>query len=456
MNLDWMKKYQGRSRLALLPSTCNELSSIIKYCHARSLAIVPQGGNTGLVGGGVPLFDEVIVSTRRMNKVISFDPVGGQLVAEAGCTLASLGRYIEKHSFMMPYSFGSKEKCVIGGNVATSAGGMRLLRYGGMQGSILGLEAVTGDGTILNLLSTMRKDNTGLQLKNLFIGSEGLLGIITKVAIHCVPLPSSIHSAFLSLPSFSAVSKTLVAARSCLSEILASAEFLDSGCLRLVTSHLPGVKSPLSISSGRFFMLIETHGSDMRHDCEKLELFLNKVKAEGLVSHGVVATSSEEQKMMWRCREGIAEACSKRGRRAVYKYDISLPTEGMYDLVGRVQVELESKGLAPTSTPSDDPAAEDERGYKAFGYGHVGDGNLHLNVTGPDSSYRKDVEEVLDSFVYDYVASQGGSISAEHGIGRMKRGALMRTKSKEALEIMTRVKSVLDPQMILNPYKVID
>ncbi|KAG2445426.1 hypothetical protein HXX76_000047 [Chlamydomonas incerta] len=510
-NRDWQKKYEGKSSVALRPRSTEQVSEVLRYCSSRRLAVVPQGGNTGLVGGSVPVFDEVVLSTAAMNKVLEFDEVSGTLVAQAGCVLAALDEHVGSKGFMMPLDLGAKGSCQIGGNVSTNAGGLRLVRYGSLHGSVLGLEVVlpepllppppsrggphgsgssngcsggsacaaagsATDARVLDLLRTLRKDNTGYDLKQLFIGAEGTLGVVTAVAIQCAPRPASVQLALLACPTFAAACTTLRAARRMLGEVLSAVEFLDSACSDLATAHLDGVRNPLlphdaaaavaglgeagdtggaGAARGRqggeeglvaggvgddrqFYMVVETHGSNAEHDTQKMERFLEHVMAEGCVTDGTLAASETQAKAIWRLREGIAEALARRG--AVYKYDVSLPTTVMYDLVEVLRQRLAAAGFGP-----------EEAGVQVVGYGHIGDGNLHLNISAP--RYDDDLLHQIEPYVYEFVRQHNGSISAEHGIGLMKAGALPYSKGPVAIELMRRIKETVDPQGILNPYK---
>ncbi|CDP01959.1 unnamed protein product [Coffea canephora] len=235
-NTDWMGKYRGSSKLLLQPKNTEEVSQILKYCNSRCLAVVPQGGNTGLVGGSVPVFDEVIINVGLMRNILSFDKVSGVLVCEAGCILENLIFFLDDEGFIMPLDLGAKGSCQIGGNVSTNAGGLRLLRYGSLHGSVLGLEAVLANGTVLDMLGTLRKDNTGYDLKHLFIGSEGSLGIVTKVSILTPPKLSSVNIAFLACEDYTSCQKLLLEAKKKLGGILSAFEFLDSDAMSLVSS----------------------------------------------------------------------------------------------------------------------------------------------------------------------------------------------------------------------------
>ncbi|XP_032804583.1 D-2-hydroxyglutarate dehydrogenase, mitochondrial isoform X1 [Petromyzon marinus] len=427
---DWLGNCPGNSVLMLRPRTTKEVSEILRYCNERQLALTPQGGNTGLVGGSVPLFDEIIVSTSLMDEVVSFNPLSGVLVCQAGCVLERLHNYLSEHGHIMPLDLGAKGSCQIGGNVSTNAGGVRLIRYGSLRHTVLGVEAVLADGTVLDLLTTLRKDNTGYDLKQLFLGGEGTLGLVTAVALACPRMPSSQNVAFLGCQSFDAVLKTFELARHRLGETLSAFEFLDEVCMWLVNTHL-ALANP--VTEHPFYVLVETAGSCGRHDDEKMQDFLQEAMETAHVSAGTLATDPSKVQALWSVRERITEALSRDG--FTYKYDVSLPTEDIYNLVVETRrvFQGESKHIV--------------------GYGHLGDGNLHLNVTVPahDADFKKRLEEL----VYGWTARCRGSVSAEHGVGTFKRHVLASTKSPVALGIMRGIKQLLDPKGILNPYKIL-
>ncbi|NXI47839.1 D2HDH protein, partial [Galbula dea] len=441
-NVDWLKSVRGCSKLMLKPQTTAEVSQVLRYCYERNLAVNPQGGNTGLVGGSVPVFDEIILSTVLMNQIISFDKVSGILVCQAGCILEKLNEYLEEQGFIMPLDLGAKGSCHIGGNVATNAGGLRLLRYGSLRGTVLGLEVVLADGSALDCLTSLRKDNTGYDLKQLFIGSEGTLGFITAVSILCPQKPKAVNLAFLGCQSFAGVLETFTTCRAMLGEILSAFEFMDEKCMELVERHLK-LSSP--VTGSPFYVLIETSGSSSTHDEEKLNNFIEQTMTSGLVTSGTVATDETKIKAstwfiwisliqtLWSLRERITEALTHDGY--VYKYDISLPVGKLYDLV------------------TDTRAWLGQSAKNIVGYGHLGDGNLHLNITA--ESYSHSLLDAIESFVYEWTARYNGSISAEHGLGFKKKQFIWYSKSCEAVFLMQRFKAMLDPKGILNPYKTL-
>ncbi|KAI0704906.1 hypothetical protein BC835DRAFT_1261778 [Cytidiella melzeri] len=446
-NTDWINKYHGKSTTVLRPRTTKEVSEIVKWCHERRIGIVPQGGNTGLVGGSVPVNDELVLSLGNMNKIRSFDPVSGILVADAGCILESLSEYLAPENHIMPLDLGAKGSCQIGGNVATNAGGLRLLRYGSLHGSVLGLEVVLPDGTILDQLSVLRKDNTGYDLKQLFIGSEGTLGIITGVSILTAPAPNASNNVILALPSFDNVKPLYQEAKRQLSEILSAFEFIDRTAYDLAVKHGQGrALNEEDVEGAECFVLVETSGGNREHDeaasISKLNGLLESLLEadQPLINTGVLSQSPAQFAQLWAIREGLTEAVSKEGK--AYKYDISIPLGSFQEVVDTTREHLRSKGLM-----------RDDAVKYVVGYGHVGDGNLHLNVIA--AAFTPEIEAALEPFVYELVSKYKGSVSAEHGIGLMKTHALHYSKNATSIELMKRIKNLFDPHGILNPGKVL-
>lgn len=430
-NVDWLRSVRGFSKCVLKPKTTEEVSAILKYCNERVLAVCPQGGNTGLAGGSNPVFDEVVISTSLMNNILEFDSLSGVLSCQAGCVLEQLETFLLEQGHMMPLDLGAKGSCQIGGNVSTNAGGLRLVRYGSLHGNVLGIEAVLANGEIVNCMSKMKKDNTGYHLKHLFIGSEGTLGFVTKVAIQCPVNPKSINVALLGLESYDKVLEILKTSRRDLGEILSSCEMMDLDALKVVEENL---KLRIPIKECPFYILIETSGSNSNHDEEKLALFLENALDKKVVLDGTQASEPSRIKNLWELRENITSALSKDGYG--YKYDISLPYESFYSIVNVMRDRLSKLPVV-----------------RVCGYGHIGDGNLHLNVTSKE--YSKEILNTIEPFVYEWVSKVGGSVSAEHGIGFKKTGAVKFSKTPQAIKLMQQMKGVMDPNGILNPYKVL-
>ena len=447
-NEDWMRKYEGSSRVLLLPRTTQQVSLILRHCNDRRLAVVPQGGNTGLVGGGVPVHDEVILGTRRMNRVLRVDPSAGVVVAEAGVVLENLETALNAHGMTVPLDLGAKGKCQIGGNVSTNAGGLRLLRHGSLHGSVLGVEVALADGSILDLLSVARKDNTGYDLKQLFIGAEGTLGVVTKVALLAPRLPARVDVAFVAAPDFASCVAMLRDARSRLGDVLHAFEFMDRASLELVVATLKGARDPLPRTPAPFYVLVETAAfqGDGARERARLRDFVVRARREKIAVAGTVGRDAKESARLWNLRERVSLALKRAG--ATYKYDLSLPTEEMYDLVDETRARLVRAASLAVSKSS---VIRDAR---VLGYGHLGDGNLHLNVSSP-AGYDAALERVLEPFVYEWTAARRGSVSAEHGVGAMKSGELRHSKPPEAVALMRGIKRLMDPKGILNPYKVL-
>lgn len=430
-NSDWMRKYRGQTRLVLKPQTTEEVSKVLKYCNDRKLAVVPQGGNTGLVGGSVPVFDEIVINTSRMNRIRSFDEASGVLVADAGVILEVADQYLAERDHLFPLDLGAKGSCHIGGNVATNAGGLRLLRYGSLHGNVLGLEAVLPDGTIVDSLSTLRKNNTGYDLKQLFIGSEGTLGIVTGVSILCPSRPKAVNVAYFGLESYDQVRQAFKEAKGRLSEILSAFELMDGRTQKLV-HQTTGNKMPLE-GEYPFYCLVETSGSEGEHDMAKLESFLEHIMSEGIVADGVLAQDETQLQALWAWREGITEALSHLG--GTYKYDVSIPLPELYQVVEDCRERLTKLGFV---------GDDDSFPVRAVvGYGHMGDANVHLNVS--VRQYNKEVEKAIEPWVYEWIQKRNGSISAEHGLGLAKKEFIGYSQSDTMVKLMKQLKDLYDP-----------
>ncbi|KAK3985517.1 putative D-lactate dehydrogenase 2 mitochondrial precursor [Cladorrhinum sp. PSN332] len=438
-NTDWMRKYRGHCKLVLRPGTTEEVSNILKYCNDNTLAVVPQGGNTGLVGGSVPVFDEIVINMSRMNQIIEFDEVSGILVAEAGCILEAADQFLASKGYIFPLDLGAKGSCHIGGNLATNAGGLRLLRYGSLHGTTLGIEAVLADGTIVDDLCKLRKNNTGYDLKQLFIGAEGTIGIITKVSIQCPQRSAAQNVALFGIESYEKAQLAFREAKGQLSEILSAFELMDQGSQALVRQVTKN-NHPLE-GEYPFYCLVETSGSNAEHDSEKLQTFLEDVMEKGIVADGTLAENETQIKSLWSWREGITEALGHLG--GVYKYDVSIPLKELYQLVEDIRARVDAAGLLGDT---------DEYPVRAVvGYGHMGDANLHLNVS--TRRFDERVEKLLEPFIYEWIAERQGSISAEHGLGVMKKKYIGYSRNPTMVGLMKNIKRTFDPNGILNPYK---
>lgn len=376
----------------------------------------------------------------------------------------------------MPLDLGAKGSCQIGGNVSTNAGGLRYIRYGSLHGTVLGLEVVLADGEVLNLLSGLRKDNTGLDLKQVFIGAEGTLGVITKVSMHAPQAPAAVNVALVGLNSFEQVKRMVGRTRERLGEILSAMELLDAESMEMVVGKKEwGLRNPLAVAAASavgaggggggseggsevspypFYMLLETSGSNEEHDKQKLEDLLTLALEEQIIADGTLAQDVGQANDIWKLRELIPVAIEEEGR--VHKYDVSVPLDRFYELVERTREELREEGFGvATARAAGAPVGGGREGeeVKVVGYGHLGDSNLHLNVSVPrDKPDPPGVSRVLDR-VLPWVMKQEGSVSAEHGLGQLKKQYLPLTKSRAAVAVMRGMKKMLDPKGILNPGK---
>jgi FAD/FMN-containing dehydrogenase len=387
--------------------------------------------------------DEVIISTDRMTGVTGVDTEAGTVSARAGTTLADVDAAAAAAGMAVPLDLGARASCAIGGNVATNAGGARLVRYGSLRSTVLGLEAVLPSGAVLDLTRPLRKDNTGLDLKQLFIGSEGTLGLITAVTLATPPRPPRPSLALLACPSWAAVRDVLGLARRTLGEALAAAEFMDAPAVGVACARLaPSVRHPLPASAAPYFVLLEAAGVDGAHDAAKMEALLERALASGAAVDGVRADTDAQAAALWAVREGVPIALARAG--TLFKYDVSLAVRDMEAVVGECRARVAAVAAAAAAPPAPAPTV--------VAFGHLGDGNLHLNVSVPAPT--PGIAAALEPWVYERVAAAAGSGSAEHGVGIAKRAYLHLSKPAAAVEAMRGVKRVFDPDGIMNPYKV--
>ncbi|KAA8491919.1 putative D-2-hydroxyglutarate dehydrogenase, mitochondrial [Porphyridium purpureum] len=432
-NSCWMNKFHGQSKLVLRPRSTEQVSAVVAYCNEHRLALVPQGGNTGLVGGSVPLFDEIILSLGKMDKIESFDDISGVAVTQAGVVLETLDTFVGERGYRVPLDLGAKGSCQIGGNVATHAGGSRFVKYGSLRNSVLGMEVVTGDGTVIDSLKVLKKDNTGYDLKSLFIGSEGTLGIITQLSIACVKRPHASQVALFACESFDSVKKVLPLARTRLGETLSAIEFMDGAAVQLALKHLHHVEDPMPGEQHPFYVLVEAESAENFVVEQLMDRFVTEAFEAGLAVNGVMSQNDDQKHKMWALRESLPEAVQKSGN-ATFKYDVSLPMDAFYALVEDTRSRVRG-----------------QEGVHCVGWGHIGDGNLHLNLSAPS----KGLSELLEPWVYEWVSKHRGSISAEHGLGQMKNHGILYSRTAPELALMRQLKQVFDPNAILNPYKML-
>jgi len=436
---EWRGKYRGTTPLLLKPATTAEISACLHICHEAGIPVVTQGGNTGMVGGQIPLHDEVLLSTKRLNRVRCLDRSGMTLVAEAGVTLAQVQRIAEEQGLLFPLSLASEGSCTIGGNIATNAGGTHVLRYGMTRALVLGLEVVMADGTVLDLMRALHKDNTGYDLKQMFIGSEGTLGVITAGVLRLFSRPDVAVTAFaaVSTPADAVRLLSLMQART--GGLLSVFELIQRSALELVTRHIDGARNPLAAPSPWYVLMEATGGADANL-MAIFEAALEAAMAEELVTDAAVAASQTQAKALWKLRESISESQKREG--ATIKHDISVPVAAIPDFLVRTMPAVAA--LLPDARP--------------VIFGHIGDGNLHFNFNaaypGEELNFLAHAEEV-QRVVHGIVQEFNGSISAEHGIGALKASQLPDFKSSEELAAMRTLKRAFDPGNILNPGKLI-
>ena len=466
--VDWSKKYTGSALAVVQPGCVEEVAEVIKYAGKHGIGVVPQGGNTGLVGGGVPRDQDIVVNMSRMRRISDFDTSSGVITAEAGVTLAELEAAAAQHGFRVPLDLGARGSCHIGGNIATNAGGIRVVRYGSLHGYLRGLRVVDGAGRTLDLRAHLAKDNVGLHLPHLFLGSEGSLGVITDVCLATVPAPPHSCMALLAAPSFPAAVRIMQRARRQLQGSLSALEFMDRAALKTVLQHTPNTRDPLP-TPFPFYVLVEVEGGDAPALNGELENTLWGALAAEEAVEGVVADSSARCADLWALRENVAPAASTHG--LVLKYDVSLPAQRMHELVCATQHrladavaagQLPGASLATLGSATHGELVQvDPQDIVVMGYGHIGDGNLHLNVSIPweggsaASPLTAPVQELLEPWVFEWVLAAGGSVSAEHGVGQAKVQWVGRARSPEAVQAMRDVKRAFDPLGIMNPGKVL-
>lgn len=436
---EWRGKYHGQTPLLLKPATTAEVSAILRLCNDSGTALVTQGGNTGLVGGQIPLKGEVLLSTRRLNKLRAVDESGMTLTAEAGVTLAQVQQTAAERHFLFPLSLASEGSCTIGGNVATNAGGTHVLRYGMTRALVLGLEVVLADGTVLEMLRALHKDNSGYDLKQIFIGSEGTLGVITAACLRLFPQPDVSVTALAAVPSPDAAVKLLGAMQTHTGGMLSAFELMPRIAMALVTKHIAGTRDPLGTASP-WYVLMEATGGRRANLAASFEDGMAAAIADGLATDAVVASSAAQAQSLWKLRESISESQKREG--ASIKHDIAVPVASIPDFLAKATPAV--LAVVPGARP--------------VSFGHLGDGNLHFNFNSPkpgDDPQFLSLWEEVQYTVHDIVKEFGGSISAEHGIGAMKVAQLPRYKSHDELDAMRALKRAFDPKNILNPGKLI-
>jgi FAD/FMN-containing dehydrogenase len=441
---DWRGRYTGRALALASPASTSEVSALVRLCAEHGVPIVPQGGNSGMAGGATP--DEsgtaIILSLRRMAAIRSLDAGAGQVVCEAGVILQTLHDAAEAADMRFPLTLGGKGSATIGGLIATNAGGTQVLRHGTMRAQVLGLEAVLASGEVLDLMTPLKKDNRGFDLKQLLIGSEGTLGIITAATLRLLPAPVGRTTAWVGLGNIIAARTLLRRMERALGDALEGFEVVPAHCLDSVLAHQTTARAPLN-EPHHWNALIECVSPN--HDSaalrETMETALVDALEQGLIADAVIAANDTQAEAFWNLRDGISAA--ERAIGPAMQHDISVPVEKMPEFILAASPAIEAA----------------HPGTRAVAFGHLGDGNVHFHVLAPPGAVHGVWEDgdgkAVSAAVYDLVTAWGGSISAEHGIGQMKVGELARLHDPVALAVMTQVKQALDPHHLLNPGKLL-
>ena len=440
---DWRKRAQGLALAVVRPANVQEVSEIVKACAKANVSIVPQGGNTGLAVGSIPdgSGQQVVLSLQRMNKIRSLDPANLTVIAEAGCILQQVQTHVEEAGYLFPLSLAAEGSCTLGGNLGTNAGGTQVVRFGNTRELCLGLEVVTAQGDIWHGLSGLRKDNTGYDLRNLLIGSEGTLGIITAACMKLYPQPAAQLTAWAAVPSMAAAVSLLGLAHERLGAGLTGFEVMGQFALGLVDKHHSQLRVPLFKETPWCVLLENSDHESEAHARVGFEGLMETALDKGWVTDAVVAESLTQAQGLWQIRESIPLAQATEGLNI--KHDISIPVSRVPQFVEETDALLQAK------IP----------GIRLVNFGHLGDGNLHYNVQAPAGAdgpaFLKNHEDEVNTWVFDQVKAFNGSISAEHGIGSLKADKLAHYKDPTALAMMKAIKLALDPQNIMNPGRVI-
>ncbi|WP_153109971.1 FAD-binding oxidoreductase [Propionivibrio limicola] len=439
---DWRGRYQGAARCVVRPGSVEEVAAVVRLCAEAGVPMVPQGGNTSLCGAGIPdqQGEAVLINVSRLNRIRDIDPANNTITVEAGCVLQAVKDAAFNAERLFPLSLAAEGTCEIGGNLSTNAGGVQVLRYGNARELTLGLEVVLPNGDIWNGLRGLRKDNTGYDLKQLFIGAEGTLGIITAAVLKLFPLPRATATAWLAIDSPHVAVKVLGSLQADFDTSLTACELVSDVSLGLVLKHIRDAQAPLPGSP--WYLLVEISSSnDEGTLAAALEAFLEKAFERGDVTDAVIAQNIEQAKRLWTLRENISEAQKIEG--FSIKHDIAVPVSRIGEFLARAGAALEN------AFP----------GIRIVAFGHVGDGNLHYNQSKPEAGENTAflaAQSQVNRIVYDIVHSLGGTISAEHGIGQLKRSELLRYKSSVEMKMMLEIKQALDPKGLMNPGKLFD
>jgi len=433
-------RFRGATPLIVMPATTEEVARVVRICAETATGLVPQGGNTGLVGGQIPKEGEVLVSLKRMNRIRALDPANDTVTAEAGCILAAVQARAAEADRLFPLSLAAEGSCTIGGNLSTNAGGTNVLRYGTARDLVLGLEVVLPDGRVFDGLKGLRKDNTGYDLKQLFIGAEGTLGVITAAVLKLFPRPRAQAAAFLGLARVEHAISLLTLARALSGDQVTAYELMSRRGLDFVLKHLPGARDPLGARYPWYVLLELSSGEAADTLRATLERLLEDAHAHNLVEDAVLADSEAQRLALWRLRDSLSEIQKHEG--GSIKCDISVPVSAVPQFIARATAAAET--LVP--------------GIRPVPYGHIGDGNVHFNLSQPEAADKAEFLarwDELSEIVHGVALALGGSISAEHGVGLMRRAEIARVKDTVTLDLMRALKAALDPKGIMNPGKVL-
>lgn len=439
---DWRRRFTGRGLAVIKPGSSAEVSTIVKLCNQFKVPIVPQGGNTGLVLGSVPdtSGNAIVLSLTRMNQIRAVDTTNNTITVEAGCILEHVQNAAADNARLFPLSLAAQGSCTLGGNLSTNAGGTGVLRYGNTRELCLGLEVVTAQGEIWSSLLGLRKDNTGYDLRDLFIGAEGTLGIITAAVLKLFPQPKAQMTAVAALRSADDALKLLTLAQSQCGAALTGFELMSEICLQLVHKHYPQIRQPFAQSYPQYVLLELSDSESEQHASALFEAVIGQALEDGIIEDAVAASSIAQSKALWQLREHIPLAQAEEGKNI--KHDISVPISRIGEYV-RVTDQLLQQHFPMV---------------RMVTFGHLGDGNLHYNVSPPEHTADPDFlsrQPAINRVVYDSVLKFGGSISAEHGVGTLKRDELPHYKSAVEIRLMKSIKHALDPENLMNPGKVI-
>jgi FAD/FMN-containing dehydrogenase len=432
--VEWRDRWSGATPLLALPRSPADVAAVIRLCAEAGVAVTPQGGNTGLVGGQIP-DGEILLSTEKLNRIREVDVVDDLIIAEAGVTLAALHEAAAEADRFFPLSLASEGSATIGGLVSTNAGGTAVLRYGTMRALVLGLEAVLPDGTLWSGLKRLRKDNTGYDLKQLLVGAEGTLGVVTAAALKLFPVLASRAVAFVGLESPAAAMALLVRARAATGGAVEAFELIGALGMDLALAHIPGARAPLD-SRPRWYALIEIAEARAGVAEAAMETFLEGALEGGLITDAAVAQNESQARAFWALRENQSAAQKVEG--AAWKHDVAVPVSRVADFIDQAGRALEARFP----------------GVRIDAFGHVGDGNIHydvLSAPGADQAAHAAARDQGARVVHDIVASLGGSISAEHGLGTMKTAEALRYKPPAEVAALISVRAALDPKRIMNP-----